>query len=177
MTGVTILIVLLIGVVQPYKSPINDRLDMVLLLTAAMGALSTVLFDTAHMEHHRFIIPTVVVEITFGVLPLAYIIAVSVHWLLIRNKIPQRIYHKVCRLLNCDRLVRRESLEELPADPEEREPLLEAPTGVDPDSNITPGDQDTYPVFLWSYTNRFFYIVIISHLIMMCYSMHSMYAA
>ena len=148
MTGVLIITALLIGVVQPYKSLVNNRLDMALLLNAAMCVLSTVLFNTARMEHHKFIAPTVVVVIICVLLPLAYVIAITVRGLLILKTVPQQIYNKVRKLLPCNRLARQRSLEELLVDPEERESLLEAPMGVDPDCDVTPVDQDTYPVFL-----------------------------
>ena len=127
--------VLLIGVVQPYKSPVYNRLDMVLIQVAAVGYLFIALYVIATTEHHKFRTPTIIIAITCVLLPLVYIIAISMHWLVIRKTVPQRLCHKVCKFLPFKRLVRQRNLEEqLPdrlANPEECAALLRDPMAVD----------------------------------------------
>ena len=140
--------VLLIGVVQPYKSPVYNRLDMVLIQVVAMGYLFIPLYIIAKTEHHEFTTPTAIIATTFGILPLVYIIAISMHWLVIRKTVPQRLYHRVCKFLPFKRLVRQRNLEEqLPdrlANPEECAALLRDPMAVDQYCDATPDGLDLY---------------------------------
>ena len=127
--------VLLIGVVQPYKSPVYNRLDMVLIQVVAVGYLFVSLYIIARTEHGEFTTPTVIIAITCVLLPLVYVIAISMHWLLIRKMVPQKLCHKMSKFLPFKRLVRQRNLEEqLPdrlANPEECAALLRDPMAVD----------------------------------------------
>ena len=149
LTALFIFNVILVGVVQPYKSPFNNRFDMVILLIAAMGYLSTSLFITAFIEHPEFTVPSAAIVITCALLPLVYIIVISMHWLLIRKTVSQRFYHKVCKWFPFKRLVRQRNTEEpLPdrlVNPEECENLLQDPMAVDQSSDDQKtGEPDTY---------------------------------
>ena len=141
-TALLIFTVILIGVVQPYKSLIYGRLDMVLILMLALTSLLTSLTSMiTWTEHDKQSDPTAVVAYICAILPLVYILAISMYWLLIRKMTPQRFYYMMQKLLPFKILVRKKNLEEsLPdrlANPGECTALLQDPMAVDYNTDST----------------------------------------
>ena len=117
--------VILIGIVQPYKSPVYSRLDTVLILILAAGFLLAGLTAIAHTEHGKYSHTIGVIAATCAVLPLMYIIAISMHWLLIRKLVSQRCCYMIWKLLPFKRMIRQRNFEESP--PGECTALLQDP--------------------------------------------------
>ena len=104
--------VILIGIVQPYKSPVYSRLDMVLILLLAATFLLAALTAIAHIEHGKYSHPIGVIAAICGTLPLMYIIAISMHWLLIRKLVSQRLCYMIWKRLPFKRMISQRNLEE-----------------------------------------------------------------
>ena len=117
--------VILIGIVQPYKSSVYNRLDTVLILILAVAFLLTDLTAIARIEHGKYSHPIEVIATTCGVLPLMYIIAISTYWLFIRKLLSQRLCYMIRKRLPFKRMITQRILEESP--PGECTALLQDP--------------------------------------------------
>ena len=137
---------ILVGVVQPYKSYVNNAVDVVLILAVALAYSSVAINLIANIEHFSYIKPSTVLVSIFGAVPMFYIITVAVYWLILRKKFPQKLYSKLRDILPCvhsgsiSHSSSEQSLPDRLANPEEYEPLLHASLGNVLDSD---GEHDT----------------------------------
>ena len=125
------------GVVRPYKSHKFNTVDIILTLIFAIVPLISTILCTSRTSHSIIFgkITQMTVIIVAAVLPLVYIVVISLHWIVIGKKVPQRMLHRVWMLLPCTiPCRRRRSEEQLPdrmANPEECAALLQDPMAVD----------------------------------------------
>ena len=114
---------------------------MVLILMLAVTCLFMSLTAITITEHAKYSRPTSAIIAIFGLVPLVYIIAISMHWLIIRKMASQRFCCMVRKLLPIKILVRQRNLEEsLPdrlAKPGECTALLQHPMAVDCNNEAT----------------------------------------
>ena len=126
---------ILVGVVQPYKSHIQNAVDVVLILTTALAYSSGAINRVADIEYLSYNIPSGILAIIFGLVPLFYMSTVALYWLILRKKIPQKLYSKLRNLLPCvhsgsiSHSSSEQSLPDRLANPEEYEPLLHGSLG------------------------------------------------
>ena len=143
------LIAILVGVIQPYKSPVYNIVDVVLILTCALVYCSLGITLIANIERSAYNAPSGILWAIFALVPLVYISTIALYWLLLRKKFPQKLYSKLRNLLPCvhsgiiSHSNSQESLPDRLANPEEYEPLLQGPL-----SNVLDSDdgQDTCEV-------------------------------
>ena len=148
-TMLLVLIAILVGVIQPYKSYVYNIVDVVLILACAIYYCSTTINLIATIERYTYSMPSGVLLYLFALVPLVYISTVALYWILLRKKLPQKLYSKLRDLLPCvhsggiSHSNSQESLPDRLANPEEYEPLLQGPL-----SNVLDSDdgQDTCEV-------------------------------
>ena len=144
-TFLLILTAILTGVVRPYKSYKYNIVDVVLILILAVIPLMSALILASRAPSFG---DQLVIIIVSAVLPLVYIVVISLHWIVIRKKVPQRMLHRVWMLLPCTRALRQRRLEELlpdrMANPEECAALLKDPMAVDQGTATASGGLDYY---------------------------------
>ena len=145
-TFLLIFTAILTGVVRPYKSYKYTIADVVLILILATIPLMSA-FETSSRGRLRIIIQIIIIIVS-AVLPLVYIVVISLHWIVIRKKVPQRMLHRVWMLLPCTIALRQRRLEEpLPdrlANPEECAALLKDPMAVDQGTAVASGGLEYY---------------------------------
>ena len=136
---------IVVGVVQPYKSYLYNAMDIVLLLAAALGYCSMSINLVATIEHFSYITPSGILVAIFALVPLFYISTITLYWLLLRKRFPQRLCSKLRNLVpfvrsgSISHSSSEGSLPDRLANPEEYEPLLHGPLGNVLDSG---GEQD-----------------------------------
>ena len=145
-TMLLMLTAIVVGIVQPYKLYVYNILDVVLILAGALVYCSLSIDLIADIERYAYGPPSRVLTLVFALVPLVYILAVTLYWLLLRKKLPQKLYSKLRDLLPCvnsGAISHSNSQESLPgrlANPEEYEPLLQGPLS---DVLNSDGGQDT----------------------------------
>ena len=144
-TFLLIVTAILTGVVRPYKSYKYNIVDVVLILLLAIIPLISAYIVASRQTSFGTQMTIIVVA---AVLPLVYIVAISLNWIVIRKKVPQRMLHRVWMLLPCTiPCRRRRSEEQLPdrmANPEECAALLQDPMAVDQGTAGAHGGLDYY---------------------------------
>ena len=120
-------------VVRPYKSYKQNSIDVVLILI--LGASSLMIASIRASRSNSYASEMMIIIVPAVLAPLVYIVAVSLQWIVIRKKVPQRMLHRVWMLLPCTRTLRQRRVEEqLPdcvANTEESAPLLQDPKAGD----------------------------------------------
>ena len=125
-----LILILVVGVVRPYKSPVYNTADSFLLFVSATLYLSDVAGNTASVRHHSQL--AVAMRGIGGfvyLVPLIYLAGVILYKLCARTNLAKKIYERIKILLpcNCNRGIHRDFEESLPdrlVHPEEYEPLL-----------------------------------------------------
>ena len=146
-TFLLILTAILTTVVQPYKSHKYNIVDAVLILILAIIPLMCASTGPVSLRSSSFRMPMIIIIVS-GVLPLVYILVISLHWIVIRKKVPQRMLHRVWMLVPCTRALRQKRSEELLPDrlanPEECAALLKDPMAVDQGTAVASGGLKYY---------------------------------
>ena len=144
-TFLLIFTAILTGVVRPYKSYKYNIVDIVLILIFAIIPLISASIVASRKTSFG---DKIIIIIVSAVLPHVYILVISLHWIVIRKKVPQRMLHRVWMLLPCTRTLRQRRLEELLPDrlanPEECAALLKDPMAVDQGTAVASGGLDYY---------------------------------
>ena len=98
-------------VLRPYRSTVHNITDSLLILSVVIcySSAMAITFDTALVKSNSFMDMSSVLLFLSGFVPLLYIVVLIVYWLVVRKKLPQKLYHK---------LVHRNT-------PEEQQQLLE----------------------------------------------------
>ena len=146
-TFLLILTAILTTVIQPYKSNKYNVVDAVLILVLAVVPLMCASTRSVSSKSSSFRIQMLIIIVS-STLPLVYILVISLHWIVIGKKGPQRMLQRVWMLLPCTKALRQRRFEEqLPdrlANPEECAALLQDPMAVDQGTAGVSGGLDYY---------------------------------
>ena len=133
LTFLLILTAIVTVVVRPYKSCKHNRVDVMLFLILTLIPLMIVSIRASRSNSYAEQMLIIIVPAVLA--PLVYIVVISLHWIVIRKKVPQRMLHRVWMLLPCTIAQRQRRFEEqLPdrlANPEESTALLKDLVAVD----------------------------------------------
>ena len=138
---------ILSAVVRPYKSYKYNIVDVVLILVLAIVPLMSAATFPAPSKSNSFQMQIIIIIVS-GVLPLVYVVAISLHWIVSGKKIPQKMLHRMWTLLPCRKALGQRGLEELLPDrlanPEECAALLKDPMAVDQGAGTASDRLDSY---------------------------------
>ena len=96
-------IAIVVGVIQPYKSHVYNVVDVILILAPALIYCSiAVNHVVGNIESSAYYnTPSWSLVFIFGLVPLFYTPTIVLYWLVLRKKLPQKLYSKVRNSLPC----------------------------------------------------------------------------
>ena len=134
--------VILIAIIQPYKSSIYNIVDTVFILVVSVSYLFAMGHRLGHSEYPTLHLLTGIMQLILSFIPFVYIfIAILI---VFKSKTPQQCCSNLLNLTFCKRLMGRrasnseEPLPERMSNPEECAALLHEPVSDDQDSDGPP---------------------------------------
>ena len=88
---------IILVVLRPYRSTVHNVTDSFLILSAIIGYSSAMAIDidNALVKSDSFLDIAIVMVFLSGLVPLFYIVVLIVYWLVVRKKLPQKLYRKL----------------------------------------------------------------------------------
>lgn len=90
---------ILVAVIQPYKSPVYNTVDTILISSLGLLATSISSYFVAAYADPNSVIITYVTSSSFSLIPLLYILGYFGFEVWAVKKLPQRLFNKVCGLV------------------------------------------------------------------------------
>ena len=114
---------------QPYKSAIHNAADNFLILSMIFGYASSMSNIIVHAKTKSTLFLTISVVLAFlsALVPLFYIVALVVHWLVVRKKLPQKLFRKLVHRNTTEEQLLEDSLPDRIVHAEVYTPLIPAP--------------------------------------------------
>ena len=85
------------AVLQPYRSTVHNVTDSLLILSMIIcySSVMACSLNEAYLESNSFLDLSLVMVFLSALVPLFYIVALIVYWLVVRKKLPQKLYCKL----------------------------------------------------------------------------------